>query len=112
MVAGSQKTKICPIETTLEIISNKWKPVILFHLLEDKRRFNELRRLIPGVTHQMLSQHLRQLEAHGIIHREVYPEVPPKVEYSLTETGRSLIPVLKQMHEWGTKYLNGEFQNS
>jgi DNA-binding HxlR family transcriptional regulator len=99
------------METTLEIISNKWKPVIIFHLLRGTKRFGELQRLIPGVTRQMLTQHLRELEAHGIIHREVYQQVPPKVEYSLTEIGQTLIPILQAMTEWGKKYLCGELQN-
>jgi DNA-binding HxlR family transcriptional regulator len=96
------------METTLEIIGNKWKPVIIFHLLRGKKRFGELQRLILGVTRQMLTQHLREMEAHGILHREIYQQVPPKVEYSLTETGRTLIPVLQAMTEWGRKYLRGE----
>jgi DNA-binding HxlR family transcriptional regulator len=98
----------CPMETTLEIIGNKWKPMILFHLLQEKKRFGELQRLIPGINRQMLTQHLRELELHGIVHREVYQEIPPKVEYSLTTVGRTLIPVLEAMTEWGTKYLRGD----
>jgi DNA-binding HxlR family transcriptional regulator len=97
------------METTLDIIGNKWKPMILFHLLDDRKRFGELLRLIPGANRQMLTQHLRELEHHGIVHREVYQEVPPKVEYSLTATGRTLIPVLEAMTAWGTSYLRGEF---
>ena len=108
MAAVPQPLTRCPMETTLEVIGNKWKPMILFHLLDDTKRFGELQRLIPGVTRQMLTQHLRELELHGIVHREVYQQVPPKVEYSLTPTGQTLIPLLKMMTEWGTKYLRGE----
>lgn len=108
MAAERQERTKCPMETTLEIIGNKWKPVIIFHLLRGKKRFGELQRLILGVTRQMLTQHLREMEAHGILHREIYQQVPPKVEYSLTETGRTLIPVLQAMTEWGRKYLRGE----
>jgi DNA-binding HxlR family transcriptional regulator len=110
MVAPPQERTRCPMETTLEIIGNKWKPMIIFHLIQGTKRFGELQRLIPGVTRQMLTQHLRELEEHGIVHREVYGQVPPKVEYSLTKTGQTLIPVLMAMTEWGTQYLRGDFE--
>ena len=80
--------------------------MILFYLLQGTHRFGELRRLLPGVTQRMLTQHLRELEADGIVHREVYREVPPRVEYSMTDFGRSLEPVLQQMVEWGERYMN------
>ena len=79
--------------------------MILFYLLFDKKRFGELRRLLPGVTQRMLTLQLRELEADGIIHRHVYREVPPKVEYSLTDFGKSLQPIIVQMREWGEQYM-------
>ncbi|MGF6147550.1 Uncharacterized HTH-type transcriptional regulator yybR [Kingella potus] len=94
----------CPVNTTLDIIGGKWKALILYHLLPQARRFNELQRLLPGVTQRMLTLQLRELEADGIVHREVYPQVPPKVEYSLTDFGRTLEPVIAAMHRWGAAY--------
>lgn len=95
----------CPVEAALAVIGNKWKGVILFHLLEDKKRFNELRRLIPGVTQRMLTLQLRELEADNVIIRKVYPEVPPKVEYSLTAHGKSLKTILHKLREWGERIM-------
>ena len=96
----------CPVEATLEVIGGKWKGVILFHLLGGTKRFNELRRLVPGITQRMLTRQLRELEADQIIERTIYPEVPPKVEYSLTSFGRSLEPLLRDLQGWGLKYLD------
>jgi DNA-binding HxlR family transcriptional regulator len=94
----------CPVETTLSVIGGKWKPLILYYLLQKTHRFGELQRLMPEVTRNMLTQHLRELEADGIVHREVYAEVPPKVEYSLTPLGRTLEPVLHTMLRWGVLF--------
>ncbi|AJY75149.1 winged helix-turn-helix transcriptional regulator [Paenibacillus beijingensis] len=95
--------------TTLDVIGGKWKGVILYHLLDGKKRFNEFRRLYPGMTQFMLTLQLRELERDGIIHREVYKQVPPKVEYSLTDFGKTLEPVIVAMKEWGETYpLNQE----
>jgi DNA-binding HxlR family transcriptional regulator len=91
----------CPIESTIEVLGGKWKPLILYYLMGGTRRFGELQRLIPQATRRMLTQHLRELERDGIVHREVFREVPPRVEYSLTERGRSLEPVLEIMLAWG-----------
>lgn len=95
----------CPVEATLELIGGKYKALILWHLSEKKLRFSELRKVIKNATPKMLTQQLRELEGHALIHREVYPVIPPKVEYSLTETGRSLLPILVAMRDWGSGYL-------
>ncbi len=93
----------CPVETTLEIIGGKWKGVILYHLLERAYRFGELKRAMQGITQRMLTKQLRELEADGIVNRKVYAEVPPKVEYSLTEVGESLRSVM-MMRDWGRNH--------
>lgn len=95
----------CSVEATLDVIGGKWKGVILFHLLSGTRRFNELHRFLPDVTHRMLVLQLRELEEAGVVHREVYPVVPPKVEYSLTPFGESLKPILLLMRQWGDQYM-------
>jgi DNA-binding HxlR family transcriptional regulator len=94
----------CPVKLTASIIGGKWKPPLLFHLEGGTRRFCELQRLIPGLTKKMLTQHLRELERDGIVHRKVYAEVPPRVEYSLTRHGESLKPILKLMSAWGIRH--------
>ncbi|MEH7375689.1 winged helix-turn-helix transcriptional regulator [Neobacillus drentensis] len=97
----------CEKELTLEVIGGKWKMLILWHLgKEGTKRFNELKALMPGITQRMLVNQLRDLEEDFIVHREVYPVVPPKVEYSLTEQGKSLMPILESMYEWGKNYMN------
>ena len=92
------------VTTTLAIIGGKWKILILYHLCAGTQRFNELRRLSPDITQRMITLQLRELEDDGIVHREVYPQVPPKVEYSLTEFGATLIPVIEVMDAWGKQY--------
>ncbi|AIY05477.1 MULTISPECIES: winged helix-turn-helix transcriptional regulator [Planococcus] len=94
------------IETALDLLVGKWKPVILFHLMNNGiLRFSELQRSIPGITKKMLTTQLRELEYHNIVNRKVYAQVPPKVEYSITEYGKGLAPTLLSMHEWGFKHL-------
>ena len=94
------------VETALDIIVGKWKPIILFHLMEQgTMRFSELKRAIPRITQKMLTSQLRELESHDIVHRKVYAQVPPKVEYSLTDYGKEMIPILKIMQEWGTSHI-------
>ena len=95
----------CPVETTLELIGGKYKSLILWHLSAGKLRFSELRKRISRATPKMLTQQLRELEKNQLVHREVYPVIPPRVEYSLTETGKSLMPVLVAIRDWGTDYL-------
>ncbi|MFK7693126.1 winged helix-turn-helix transcriptional regulator [Paenibacillus sp. HJGM_3] len=97
----------CPVEATLEVIGGKWKGIILYHLLSETRRFNEFRRLMPDITQRMLTLQLRELENDGVIHREVYKEVPPRVEYSLTEFGHTLEPIINLMRDWGERYNQG-----
>ncbi len=98
---------ICPVAATLDLIGGKYKALILWYLADGRRRFSELHRMISA-TPKMLTQQLRELEAHHLIHREVFPVVPPRVEYSLTETGRSLMPILTAMRDWGADYLRGK----
>ena len=94
----------CAIEATIEAIGGKWKGVILYHL-ETTRRFNELHRLMPKITQRMLTKQLRELERDGIVSRTVYAEVPPRVEYNMTDFGRTLKPVMTELEKWGTQYL-------
>jgi DNA-binding HxlR family transcriptional regulator len=98
---GGSLNDDCPIEATLDIVGGKWKVLILFYLMRGTVRFGEFQRLIPKITQRMLTLQLRELEEGGVIHREVYRQVPPKVEYSLTEFGRSLEPILLLMRDWG-----------
>lgn len=94
----------CPVEMTLQLIGDKWKVLIIRDLLDGTKRFNELKRSVSGITQKVLTSHLRDMEAAGLVNRKVYPEVPPKVEYTLTETGLSLKPILDSMVLWGTDY--------
>ena len=98
----------CPVSATLDLIGGKYKALILWHLAENKLRFSELNKLIPKATAKMLTQQLREMESQNLIHREVFPVVPPKVEYSLTDLGRSLMPVLIEMRNWGAEFLRSQ----
>ncbi|NET02046.1 MAG: helix-turn-helix transcriptional regulator [Sphaerospermopsis sp. SIO1G2] len=95
----------CEVETTIKIIGGRWKVLIIRELIDGTKRFGELQRALYGVTQKMLTQQLRELEEDGIVHREVYPEIPPKVEYSLTSLGESLKPILYAMHDWAVQNL-------
>ena len=95
----------CSVEATLDVIGGRWKGVILFHLTSGTKRFNQLQRLVQGCTQRMLTLQLRELEQDGVVLRTVYTQVPPKVEYSLTEFGRSLEPILLLMRDWGDRYI-------
>jgi DNA-binding HxlR family transcriptional regulator len=105
-VMKQQKEPVCPVEMTLSIVGGRWKLPIVYRLLSGTKRFGELRRLIPDATQQMLTMQLRELEQMGILHRQVYAQVPPKVEYSLTELGQSLEPIILQIYAWGEWYCN------
>lgn len=91
----------CDVEATLSVVGGRWKPVLLCHLLTGRRRFGELKRLTPNATERMITLQLRELEADGVISRHVFAEVPPRVEYEITEFGRSLGPILQLMQSWG-----------
>ncbi|MBD2505195.1 winged helix-turn-helix transcriptional regulator [Anabaena azotica] len=94
----------CEVETTLKVIGGRWKVLIIRELLSGVKRFGELQRALPGITQKMLTQQLREMEEDRIIHRQVYAQIPPKVEYSLTPLGVSLQPILYAMHEWAVKH--------
>ena len=96
----------CPVEVTLALIGGKYKSLILWHLMEGTLRYGQLNKKILSATPKMLTQQLRELEADELIHREVYPVVPPKVEYSLTENGRTLAPILQAIFSWGKEYID------
>ncbi len=96
---------VCPVEAALEVLGGKWKGLILFHLRDNTRRFNELKRLMPNITQRMLTKQLRELEADKVVHRKIFQEIPPKVEYSLTNFGLTLTPILVALHEWGAEYI-------
>ncbi|MCY6957117.1 winged helix-turn-helix transcriptional regulator [Clostridium brassicae] len=98
------KTYLCGMELTMDVIGGKWKSVILWHLRNKTLRFSQLKRRLHGITQKMLTQQLRELEEDGLINRKVFPQVPPKVEYSLTEYGQSIVPVLYSIYQWGINY--------
>lgn len=105
MLEFKNKYYTCTFEITIDLIGGKWKPLIIWHLgNKGTKRFNEIKKLLPKITQKMLTQQLRELEADGLITRKVYAEVPPKVEYSLTDLGESLMPILKMMCDWGDGY--------
>lgn len=94
----------CPVETSLMLMGDRWKVLIVRDLLTGTKRFGELRKSLDGISQKVLTQHLRIMEENGLVHREVYAEVPPRVEYSLTELGRSLKPIHDAMWQWGEEY--------
>lgn len=101
-------SKNCAVESALEVIGGKWKGVILFHLLSGEMRFSEIRRAVGAITQRTLTKQLRELEADGVLTRTVYPVVPPKVEYRLTEKGEALTPILTGLRAWGLRYALSE----
>lgn len=104
MIETKNELPVCPVETTLALIGDKWKVLILRDLLPGTKRFGELKKSISGVSQKVLTAQLRAMEKSGLVHREVYAEVPPRVEYSLTELGKSLKPILDSMWVWGEAY--------
>lgn len=104
------KTYGCPVEATLDVIGGKWKPVILWILRNGVMRFSAIQKAIPEVNSKTLTKQLRELEEDGVITRTVYPEIPPRVEYSVTEFGWSLIPIIQSLCDWGAQYLGTECQ--
>lgn len=100
-LAPNGDVQSCPVTFSLSVIGGKWKPVILYCIANGVDRFGAMQRAVPGITKQMLTKQLRDLEAHGIISRHVHPEVPPRVDYALTKVGRSVLPIIKQLEIWG-----------
>lgn len=94
----------CSMELTLELIGGKWKPLIIWYLAENTMRFSELKIALPNITQKMLTQQLRALEESGLVNRHIYTEIPPKVEYSLTSAGKSLLPILETLTQWGVNF--------
>ncbi|MFJ9691224.1 winged helix-turn-helix transcriptional regulator [Kitasatospora sp. NPDC101183] len=105
---GAAGTHVCGIDAAMEVIGGKWKVLVIWALSERPHcRFGELRRLVPGITEKVLAAHLRELEADGIVHREAYEEVPPRVEYALTDSGRRLNEALAPLGAWGRRHVAG-----
>lgn len=111
MILFNKNEYDCPVEVTLELIGGKWKSLILWHLSHRSLRFSELRKAVPKATQKMLTQQLRDLENNGLVSRKVYTQVPPRVEYSLTEFGKSIYPILEAMRNWGSEYLNNNIKD-
>lgn len=105
MYTRNGKSYHCPVEAALDVIGGKWKPLILWALGDNVLRFNELQKALPGVNSKMLTKQLRELEEDGVITRKIYPEVPPRVEYTITDFGKTLIPILQALCNWGAEYL-------
>ena len=102
---AEKSCQVCPLAETMEVIGSKWKPLILFHLREGAERSGALQRRVKGITNKMFTQSIRELEADGLVDRKVFPVVPPKVEYTLSAKGRTLLPILEQLDQWGREVL-------
>lgn len=100
------KTYHCPVEAAIDVIGGKYKALIVYELMDGTRRYNEIQKAVPQATPRMLSKQLKELEEDGVIHRVLYPVVPPKTEYSLTEVGETLVPIVKSLCSWGEHYFN------
>lgn len=105
MIEWKDKKYHCPVEVSLDMLSGKWKCLMLWHLHDGTKRYMELERIVPGVSQKMLTQQLKELEKDGLVIRTVYPEVPPRVEYTLTDLGHSTFPILELMHSWAVERL-------
>ena len=103
------KTYNCPVEAAMDVIGGKYKALIVYELINGTRRYNEIQRAVPQATPRMLSKQLKELEEDGVINRVLYPVVPPKTEYSLTERGKTLAPVIHEICDWGETYMEGTF---
>lgn len=110
MYTKNEKSYRCPVEATLDVIGGKWKPLILWMLKGGVMRFSALQKAIPGVNSKTLTKQLRELEQDGVVVRVMYPEIPPRVEYSITEFGETLIPIIQALCTWGAEYLGTECQ--
>lgn len=105
MIEWNEKQYHCPVEVSMNLLSGKWKCLMLWHLNDGTTRYNELEKVVAGVSQKMLTQQLKELEKDGLISRTVYPEIPPRVEYSLTKLGKSAFPILQMMHSWAVEEL-------
>lgn len=108
LASNAERSLICPVRTTLNVLGGKWKLLVLSYLLDGSRRYGELRRLMPEITEKMLIQELRELESDGLVARTVHQTVPPRVDYSLTEQGQRVRPLLAELLGWGMQYLGHE----
>lgn len=108
MYKWNNKEYKCPIDVTIDVLGGKWRSLIIWHLSREVLRFSEVRRIVPGISKKVLSEHLRELEKHGFIERKVYPEVPPRVEYKIMDKGRGLGKILDLMEKWGQNILETE----
>ncbi|MFE0560707.1 helix-turn-helix domain-containing protein [Paenibacillus lautus] len=104
--------RTCSVAVTVKLISGKWKPVILYYLLDGKLRFNELQSRLSGITHRALTLQLRELEKDGLVSRTIYPVIPPKVEYQLTDLGHSMKAIILAMYDWGSDYQKMQAKNT
>ena len=102
-----EREEKCPVTYCISVIGGKWKPIIIYRIARGNNRFGKLLRRIPGINRQMLSKQLRELENDGILKRKIYKEIPPRVEYSITELGESLFPVINNMRIWGERHIEG-----
>jgi DNA-binding HxlR family transcriptional regulator len=100
----------CPVEATIDVVGGKWKPLILWVLRGGTLRYSQIEDELPDITQKMLAKQLRELEKDGIVARKVYPQVPPKVEYSLTETGQSLMPIIDLLNDWGEEHMGDDIE--